>query len=218
MATAPIPEDLMDQEQLEREQRDPDQARIKFPTIRDRLPWETNEEYQRLIAYLFCPRPRSVRKAYRLYCTQNGATPKKDPPSTWFQLARGEFSAFQKAETQRNAIERAGQVHGRFPDWEGLAAVIEKEIAEGTGDLKKEDFPEGEIGQVMRELTLIEFAFLSLAIDKNGDPLPGRKTWIERAAAWWLKDGQLSKADAEKLIGHFVGGRKGISNNQPWNG
>lgn len=37
----------------------------------------------------------------------------------------------------------------------------------------------GEVEQVMDELTLIELAFLSLAIDLNGDPLLGVPTWVK---------------------------------------
>jgi hypothetical protein len=62
------------------------------------LPWETESERTKFQYFLLCPRPRSVRKAYRLWCEDNGIEPKKDPPKSWYRAYRGDYAAFRKAE------------------------------------------------------------------------------------------------------------------------
>jgi len=161
---------------------------IKNPSLPDekgdlveecqRLPWETAGEYDKFHAFLFCSEPRSVRKAYRAYCTANGRTPRKNPPSSWYKLYRGEYAALRLAERRKAAIERAEKVHGLVPDWEGVEAAARR-----TGEIGKY---EGEIGEVWDALTLIEWAFWSLGIDLNGDLV--RPTWQERCAAKALID------------------------------
>ena len=138
------------------------------------LPWETPEEHERFHFFMLCPGPRSVRQAYRMYCRVNGLAPQKDPPSSWYQLYRGEYAAFRRAKQQLKAIERAAIFCGRAPDWEDLemAAVAAGKI----GQL------EGDSGEIMDSLTLIEQAFWSLAIDLNGTPIPDLPTWAERLA------------------------------------
>jgi hypothetical protein len=129
------------------------------------------------MTWLYLGPGRSIRKAYRAWCEDNHETPKQDPPSTWYQVAKGRFAAFRKAEWQSAAIERAGEVHGRIPDWERLTAVAEQEVLLGKYA--------GEEGEIMDELTLLDFAFQSLAIDSKGNPIPGQMTWAERSQAYW---------------------------------
>jgi hypothetical protein len=169
----------MDTDTLRRQQEEVREADRtgELPVVCQHLPWETAAEHAKFHYFLLCPRPRNVRKAYRLYCQDNGIEPKKDPPSSWYRLYRGEYLAFRRAEKWLRAIERAEKVHGRVPDWERLAAA-----AHASGKLGQY---EGEIGEVMDDLILIEWAFYSLAIDKNGDPIPGMATWDERTAAYW---------------------------------
>jgi hypothetical protein len=144
------------------------------------LPWESSEEFERFRYFLRCPLPRSVRKAYRQYCAAQGRKPRKDPPSSWYRLHRGEYGAIRLAEQRQRAIERAEKVHGLTPDWAGLEAT-----ARQSGEIGKY---EGEIGKVWDSLTLIEWAFRSLAIDLHGDPLPGLPTWEERCAVQVLNE------------------------------
>lgn len=145
-----------------------------LPPETQRQPWETPEEHEKFHFFLLCPGPRSVRKAYQLYCKFNGLAPTKDPPSSWYKLYRGEYAAFRRAKQQLKAIEHAGIMHGRAPDWEGLEMTAA--AAGRIGQL------EGETGEIMDSLTLIEQAFWSLAIKLNGDPIPGMPTWEERIA------------------------------------
>lgn len=146
---------------------------FELPVACERLPWETDAEYAKFQAFLLLDPARSVRQAYRAFCEQNGIKPKKDPGSNWFKLARGEYSAFAKAKQQLTAIERASQVHGRVPDWEGLEVA-----ARAGGHLDKHP---GEFCKITNTLLLIEWAFWSLAIDNNGDPILGQRTWVEIA-------------------------------------
>lgn len=148
--------------------------------VSGRLPWETPAEYAKFCAFRDCPRPRSVRKAYELFCRKQGITPRKDPPSSWYALYRGECKAFRRAKKLLAAVERAEKAHGREPDWEGLQKAIERAKREG----KLERY-EGVIGEIMDALTLIEWAFWSLAVDEEGNPLPGVPTWEERREAYW---------------------------------
>jgi hypothetical protein len=142
------------------------------------LPWETSQEYGKFKRWLFLGPGRSVRRAYRAWCEASGIEPKKNPPSTWYEMYRGHYAAFRKADEQYAAIEHAGDVHGRFPDWETLERSIEQE-----GEL--EQYKGVEFYEIMLSLALVDWAFHSLAIDNNGDPLPGVPTWGERAAAYW---------------------------------
>lgn len=149
----------------------------KVPPGYNRLPWETSGEWTKFRAFLFCSEPRSVRKAYRMFCEQNGIEPKENPPTSWYRVFRGQYYAFRKAERQWKAIQRAQEVHGRIPNWERLGAV-----ALAGGELGKH---EGEEGRILDDMRIIDWAFHSLAIDKNGDPLPGVLTWEERSRAYW---------------------------------
>ena len=105
---------------------DPEEEDGEWERLRRKYPWETNREYQMFQVYLLCGPGRSIRKAYRTWCKANHAEPKKDPPSNWFHLARGEFAAFQKADQQREALERARNVYQRVPEWERLQAVAQQ--------------------------------------------------------------------------------------------
>ena len=116
--------------------------------------------YEIFLTYLYLGPGRTIRKAYKTWCVKNGEEPKKNPSSTWYQLYKGEYQAFRRAEMQSKAIEKAGEIHGRSPDWDKLTAIAEKE-----GLLGKYS---GEEGEIMDELTLIDFAFHSLSIDNNG--------------------------------------------------
>lgn len=148
-----------------------------WPEKAQRKPWETSAEYDKFLTYLLMPKPRSIRGAYRLYCEQNGREPAENVPGSWYKLANGEYRAFRKAKRQLAAIERAEAIHARSPHWEEL-----EYLASQCGDL---DQYEGEVGEIMNGLMLIDYAFHSLAIDLNGDPLPGWKTWYERRDAFW---------------------------------
>lgn len=154
-----------------------EEAPEEIRQIISKKPWETSSEYVKFMYFLLCPHPRSVRAAYRLYCEDNGIKPRKNPPSSWYKLFRGEYLAFRKADRKAAAIQRAGEVHGRFPDWERLEATAQK-----MGDIGKDTSP---AGQVMDSLMLLDYAFVSLAIDDNGDPIPGELTWQERNQAYW---------------------------------
>jgi hypothetical protein len=161
-----------------------------LPIACRRLPWETSDEYHRLHHFLFSPRPRSIRKAYRRYCEESGIKPKKDPPSSWYKLAREGPSKIRKAKRQMAAIERAGKVHGRVPDWGGLEAA-----ARVGGHLGKYHAKFGqEIGDQADSLVIIQWAFWSLAIDDNGDPIPGAETWEERQSLYW---GQIERGEID---------------------
>jgi hypothetical protein len=143
-----------------------------------RLPWETPGEYAKFRVSLMQGPARTVRQSYRAYCRVNGIEPKANPPSTWYDLYNGRYAAFRKAEWQYKAIERAGEVHNRFPNWEKLEAIIDQEI-------ELEKYKGGEFYEIMLDLALINLAFHALAIDNAGNPLPGVLTWEERAAAYW---------------------------------
>lgn len=145
---------------------------------RERYPWESAGEYSKFCYYLFLGPGRSVRRAYQAWCIDSKIEPKANPPSSWYDLYNGRYAAFRKAERQSKAIEHAGEEHGRFPDWETLEATIQE-----AGLLK--EFEGGEHYEIMHDLTIIDFAFQSLAIDSKGDPKPGEPTWDERRAAYW---------------------------------
>lgn len=145
----------------------------ELPELIARLPWETGEEHSKFLAWLLCPRPRSVRGAYRFYCEQQGITPKRDPPPSWFKLARGTTAALATTEKQLRAIVRAGEVWDRFPNWPAIEAAI---LA--SGQLATDHY------SVEFELLRTQWAFWSLAIDLNGDPLPGAATWEGRRQAY----------------------------------
>ncbi len=180
--------------ELTQERYKEDAATGKLPANCQRLPWETQAEYTCFHYFMLCPEPRSVRKAYRIYCTANGYEPKKDPPSSWYKLYRGGYRAFRKAEQRLAAIERAGKVHGRVPDWQKL-----EDAARVGGHLGKHHAEFGqEIGDIADRLALIEWAFWSLAIDKNGDPIPGLPTWKERSQAAW---DQVERGELEPPAG-----------------
>lgn len=147
------------------------------PAVTRQLPFETGEEYRRFQFFLSAS-PRSVREAYRLYQKAAGKEPKAYPPSTWFETARGDYATIRKANRQLKAIERAGQMHGRAVDWPAIEAIVNQAIEEG--ELDKAVY-RGEFGEVMTGLKVIQVAFWSLAIDARGEPLPGVKTWEERA-------------------------------------
>jgi hypothetical protein len=157
-----------------------------LPPEAQHQPWETPEEHEKFHFFMLCPGPRSVRKAYQLYCRMNGLAPNQDPPSSWYKLYRGEYAAFRRAKQQLKAIEHAGIMHGRAPDWEGLelAAAAAGKIGQLAGDS----------GEIMDGITLIEQAFWSLAINLSGDPIPGMPTWAERLAMQQklIEDGKAS--------------------------
>lgn len=151
-----------------------------MPALARRLPFETSEEYKRFVAFLHTS-PHSVREAYKNYCAAGGKTAKKDPPSSWYTLYHGEYAAFRKTDQRLMAIEQAGKTLGRFVDWETVEAIVNQAIDEGELDA---GLYRGEFGEVMTVMKVIEVAFMSLAIGRNGEPLQGVKTWEER-----LKEG-----------------------------
>ena len=143
----------------------------------DRLPWETNAEFSQFNAYRL-GYPRTVRSAYDRLCKASGKKPRKDPPSTWFKAARGNYAAFRKAERQLAAIEVAEAKHGRVVDWDAIGFIVNSAIEEG--ELNPQVYARPPYGEVMTDLKICEVAFMSLAIDIDGDPLPGQLTWEER--------------------------------------
>ena len=62
-------------------------------------------------------------------------------------------------------------------DWDVIYAIVEQAIDEGE---LPEDIYRGEYGELMTDLKVAEVGFMSLAIDLNGDPLPGAEPWDER--------------------------------------
>lgn len=164
---------------------DPNAPNPGAPVVTRKLPFETVEEFRRFQTFLHST-PRSVREAYRNYCEEAGKQPKADPPSNWFQLARGEYLAIRQATQREKAIENAGGKHGRFADWEAIEHIVEAAI--DAGELDPEVY-RGEFGEIMTLIKETEVGFTSLAIDIHGDPLPGVLTWIERSAAEGSREG-----------------------------
>lgn len=160
---------------------DEDGEEGKMPARARRLPFESSEEYKRFMFFLSTS-PHSVREAYKNYCAAGGKTAKKDPPSNWYTLYHGEYAAFRKTDQRLMAIERAGKMHGRFVDWEAVETIVNQAIDEGELD---PGLYRGEFGEVMTVMKVVEVAFMSLAIGRDGEPLPGVKTWEER-----LKEGE----------------------------
>ncbi len=150
-----------------------DAEESQTPAAARRLPFEAPEEYKRFAAFLNTS-PHSVREAYRNYCAAGGKVAKKDPPSNWYTLYHGEYAAFRKTDQRLMAIERAGKMHGRFVDWEAVEAIVNQAIDEGK---LEQGLYRGEFGEVMTVMKVVEVAFMSLAINQKGEPLPGVKTW-----------------------------------------
>lgn len=152
---------------------------LKRPAATRRLPFETADEYKRFWFFMNAT-PHSVREAYRLYCKATGKAAHDYPPSNWYPLSRGEYAAFRKTEQRLHAIERACEKCGRVVDWPAFEAIVNQAIAEGELD---QEIYRGEFGEVMTGMKVVEVAFMSLAVDLNGDPLPGQVPWEERVKA-----------------------------------
>ena len=149
------------------------------PLTTRRLPYETGAEHTKFGFFFSCGPRRSVRRAYLLYCKENGIKPKQNPPSSWYDLFRGEYLAIRRAKQKIEAIERAGEVHGREPNYPLLMKMAAPEATK---------YPP-EFAEIMVDLALIDLAFDALAIDLNGDPLPGIPPWEERRAAYQAAPG-----------------------------
>ena len=143
----------------------------------DRKPWENGEEYGKFTAFRQMGPSRSVREAYRVFTEQAHKKPKDNPPSTWYQLYNGHYLAFRQADARMKAIEAAGAKHGRAVDWDVIYAIVNQAIDEGE---LPEDIYRGEYGEIMTDLKAVEVGFMSIAVDLNGDPLPGVEPWEER--------------------------------------
>jgi hypothetical protein len=169
---------------------DEDETPEKAPAITNRLPWETGEEYKRFRIWLSCS-PRSVREAYRRWCLAGGKTPKKDPPGAWFQLSHGEYLAFRQADQRLAAIEKAELNHKRLVDWESIEAIVHQAIADGE---LPEAYQDPMFGEIMTDLKIIEVGFMSLEINLNGEPKPGKLPWVERSD----QDQKSKSEDARK--------------------
>lgn len=151
-----------------------------WPIVCQRKPWESAEEYQKYLAFQFCPHPRSIRKAYRGYCKADGVEPKKDPPSNWYQLAKGRTLLVRKTEQREAAIDYAEKKHNRLVNWDAIEGIVLMSIEDGELD---QAIYRGPFGEEITTMKIIEVAFYSLAIDLKGNPLPGEKTWEEIFAA-----------------------------------
>lgn len=75
------------------------------------------------------------------------------------------------------AIDRAGEVHGRVPDWETIKIMVQGAIDDGHLDRRDYDGPNG---QELRMAKIVEIGFLSLEIDLSGNPNPGKLPWEEQ--------------------------------------
>jgi len=145
------------------------------PAITRKLPWESGEEYNRFMTYLLGA-PRSVRGAYRRWCKAGGKEPKGNPPSTWFQLYQGKPLLIRNTERRVAAIEKAEEKHGRSVDWDAIEYIVRESVE--AGKLAPAIY-KGEFGDIMTEIKMIEVGFMSLEIDLNGDPIPGKLPWAE---------------------------------------
>lgn len=152
------------------------QEAIEYPPLVPRLPWESQEEYSKFFTFLHTSHPRSIRKAYQAYCEHGGREPKQNPPSSWYDLAQGMTLVIRKTINRLAAIDKAGKV-GRYPEWETIGAIVQAAIEDG--ELDQTIYCDPGTGDTMREIKVIEIAFESLAIDLDGNPLPGVPTWEE---------------------------------------
>jgi hypothetical protein len=103
------------------------------------------------------------------------------------------------------AIKRAGKVHGRVPNWPRLelAATAAGVIGEHAPHSNYTD----DIREVQDTLILIEWAFWSLAVDQNGDPIPGWQTWEERNEAYWqtVALGEVDRPEESEFLRDILG-------------
>lgn len=161
-----------------------------------RLPWESPAEYAKFATFTRLGPARSIRAAYRQFCRENNIKAKDNPPSSWYELSRGETRALRRARRQIAEIEQAIAEKGD-PDFPRLLfvaynagemtqGVLEAIVTDWLQDEKRRPLAwlkerigppaEGEAGEVMAALAIIKFARLALALVDNGQ---NGKTWME---------------------------------------